>query len=192
MKKCIKKKMLIKKIRVTFICTVVILVFQSTYAQRVEIPFTPRYTEQELKDLRKRIMNGDTVVYDTYALFVKPFHENLPYALFMANNYHYPAAYYDVYLFTLALYEDYKLAIDSISYSFAFQYLLKGAKLGSPSCNDRIAMIYYLGNRFVQQDTIKAKEFCTKEYNDDDTKEREWISFKRVYQRAFDAREEEY
>lgn len=192
MKKCIKKRMLIQKIRVIFICTVVVLVFQSTYAQRVEIPFTPRYTEQELKDLRKRIMSGDTVAFHNYVFYAKHSPESLPYALFMANNYHYPYAYYHVYLFTLMLYKDYGLAIDTTSYSFAFQYLLKGAELGSPSCNDQIAMIYYLGNRFVEQDTIKAKEFCTKEYNDVDTKEREWISFKRVYQRAFDTREERY
>jgi hypothetical protein len=168
------------------------LIFQTTYAQRVEIPFTPSYTEQELKNLRKRIMKGDTLAYHKYALFVKPLHENLPYALFMANNYHYPAAYYDAYLFTVVLYEDYKLAIDSTSYSFAFQYLLKGAELGSPSCISQLEMIYYLGNRFVQQDTNKAKEFCTKEYNDDDTKEREWRSLKRIYQHAFDTGEERY
>jgi len=184
--------MLIRKIRVAFICAVVVLVFHSAYAQRVVIPFTPTYTEQEQKELRKQIMNGDTEAYHKYSRFLRRSPKNLPYALFMANNYHYPPAYFDVYWFTLVLYEDYKLAIDSTSYSFAFQYLLKGSEFGDPSCNSQLADIYYLGNRFVQQDTTKAKEYCTKEYNDDDTKEREWIRLKRAYQRALDAGKERY
>ena len=197
MKKCIKKSMVIKiklmkRIRVILICIVMVMTFQSIFAQRIDWSQPHYTTEQELNGLRQLIMKGDTVAFFKYVFYGKNSPESLPYALFMANNYHSLYAYYFVYELTLMLYEDYHLMIDSTSYSFAFQYLLKGAELGCSNCDNKLAIIYYMGNRFVPQDTVKAKEFYTKEYNDDDTKEREWISFKRVYQRAFDAREERY
>jgi hypothetical protein len=173
-------------------CIAMIMIFSSIYAQRVDWSVTPRYTEQELIGLRKRIMSGDTVAYFNYVFHAKYSPESLPYALFMANNHHYPEAFFDVYNFTLMLYKEYNLQIDSTSYYFAFQYLLKGAELGSSRCYDNLAIIYYVGNRFVARDTVKAKEFCTKEYEDYDTKQRTWDSFKQIYQRAIEARKEEY
>lgn len=198
MKKCIKQNMVIKtkllqRIRAILMCIVMVMIFQSICAQRIEWSLTPTFTEKESIDLRKRLMKGDTVAYYNYVFcYSKLSPECLPYALFMANNYHYQAAYYDVYASILYLYQDYDLEVDSISYSFAFQYLLKGAELGSLNCNSDLAAIYYLGNRFVPRDTVKAKEFWTKEYEDYDTKQREWDWFKRAYQKSIEAREERY
>jgi hypothetical protein len=173
-------------------CIAMIMIFSSIYAQQRVDWSQPRYTEQEQIGLRKRIMSGDTVAYFKYVFFAKNSPESLPYALFMANNHHYPQAFFDVYYFTLMLYKDYKLQIDSISYYFAFQYLLKGSELGNSNCNNQLASIYYIGNRFVARDTIKAKEFFTKEYKDYDDKQEIWDSFKRIYQISIEARKEEY
>lgn len=132
-------------------------------------------------------MKGDTIAYDEYVFHAKrDSPECLPYALFMANNYNYSKAYSDVYFLTIVFYKHSNLTIDSVSYSFAFQYLLKGAELGNPNCNNDLAHIYYFGNRYIEQDTVKAKEFYTRKYENYDEKQRRWDAFKQLYQRSFE------
>lgn len=167
------------------------IISQSIYAQRIDWS-QPQYNKKELKELQKRIIKGDTTAFFHYMFYGRASHESLSYALFMANNYHYPWAFYWVYELTLSFYREHHLQIDSSSYSLAFQYLHQGAKLGDVNCIDALAHIYYFGNRYVSQDTCKAKEIFIKQYTNSDIKERRWESFKQTYQKSFEAKEERY
>ena len=76
--------------------------------------------------------------------------EFLFYALIMANRYHEPAAYYDVYeILTLKTYDNHLENIDSTTRAIAIYYLLKAHELGYESSKYPIEQIFTSKNRAI-------------------------------------------
>jgi hypothetical protein len=142
--------------------------------------------------MKQQILVGDTLAFFKYMFYVDQTSEKFHYAFYMANKFNNPLSYFYVYLYTLEFFQENQLVIDSLSYTFAFQYLLKGAEHGSSHCNDQLAIIYYFGNRYIPEDFIKAKEYYTSSFTDFNTKEIKWNSFIQLYQKSILKKEERF
>lgn len=96
--------------------------------------------ENDLKDLI--IQNGDTnAYYSLNILFLdsRPFQEEfLIYALIMANKYHYPQAYYDVFDCIILPFNSDMNQIDEESAKMAIKYLFLAAESGHYQATETI------------------------------------------------------
>lgn len=84
-----------------------------------------------LKD--KIISEGDTLAYLQLKL-MRNNDEFILYSMIMADNYHYPPAYYDVYLSLIRIYNGNFKIMDSQTKSLAISHLKKGAELKQAQC----------------------------------------------------------
>ena len=197
MKKCIKKNMVMKIIQSRNIKVLIAFSFfyflvYLSFAQQIDWSLTHKYSEKDLKNMEKRIIDGDTLAFFNYIFYAKHSTESLPYALYMANKFNYPLSYYYVYELSLLTFQKCGIIIDSTSYLFAFSYLLKGSELGCIPCTENIAEIYYIGNRYIERDTLKAKKYLTKGINDEIIKSKQWNSFKELYQKSIQRKDERF
>jgi hypothetical protein len=92
--------------------------------------------------------------------------EILPYALLMANKYHYERAYYHVYDCFIIIYANgaYNSDLDSLDNTtkkFALEYLQKGAELGEINCKKKLGR-YYIEGKYFEKDTVLGKELKNK------------------------------
>lgn len=98
------------------------------------------------------IQNGDLFSYDM-GLDRHFCIDYFKYAIIMANKYHWRHAYYDYYLFYLALpYKHSKLCCQQTIY-----YLKKGAELGDAACMLQLATIYKEGKYTERNFTVSKK-----------------------------------
>lgn len=139
---------------------VVLLLFFSvsvlTYAQKKNYAAPP--IKRELWDkYRKQIfVEGDTLAYKKLNKASYP-EINLPYLFVMADKYHYPDAYCDVYDVLVHPYENYKVSIDTVTQKLALSYLRKGVELNSIKAKKRMSNLYLYG-KYINQDTILSKQ----------------------------------
>jgi TPR repeat protein len=112
----------------------------------------------ELKELV--LTKGDTAAYDELAIaFLNEqyYEEYLIYSIFMANKYHYPRAYFQVYCCLTFDLEYHTKSLDEETIALAVTYLKKGAEL-----KERQAMIalgnLYLEGKYVVKDTLLGKK----------------------------------
>lgn len=106
---------------------------------------------------RKKIfVEGDVDAYNKLNKASYP-EKNLPYLFVMADKYHYPDAYCDVYDVLVHPYENYKVSIDSVTQKLALDYLRKGVELNSLKAKKRMSTLYLYG-KYVPQDTILSKQ----------------------------------
>jgi len=88
--------------------------------------------------LKDKVISGDTIAYlklrKVFNSYYEYPHEFYLYALIMANDYHYPASYFDVYYHLLGIYDGDFNKMDKDSKALAIFHLKKGAKLNNESC----------------------------------------------------------
>lgn len=114
------------------------------------------------------------------------YNNSLTYALYMANVYKYLLAYYDVYTLILDFYKYNKIEIDSVSLNLALDYLKRGAELNDWNCNVDLSYLYLTG-KYLQRDTLKAKECLRRIYTNEDEFNKTWGYYKwKYYDSYFD------
>lgn len=199
MKKCIMKNMGMKIKQNRFLNPLILYFFfiflpHLSFSQQKpkSIPMTPRYTIEEINNMKNSIKDGDTVAFMKYCCFIDYSPEKLIYALYMANKYNYSVSYYEVYELSLKSFQECGLMIDSISYLYAFSYLLKGSELGCYDCNLNLARIYYVGNRYIERDTTQAKTYFMRGYYYGIFDETDWDTFKKRHQKEIIKKDEQF
>jgi hypothetical protein len=114
---------------------------------------------EELK--RLVLLKGDKKAFDE--LMIAYFNEQytgeyLFYALFMANKYNYPQAYFDVYQELENLESPYGRSIyEKDTRGFMLEYLKKGAYLGHGQSKYELGNLYMEG-KYLPKDTVLGKE----------------------------------
>ena len=88
--------------------------------------------------LRNKVLLGDTLAYinlkkifDSYYEYPQEF---FLYSIIMANDFHYPSAYFDVYQYLTGIYNGEFNKMDKDSKELAILHLRRGAKLNNKSC----------------------------------------------------------
>lgn len=139
------------------------------------------FTIREIKDFKTAVYkNGDTHAYLQLLMHngIRS-EETLIYSMVMANKFHYPHAYYDVYKTIIDMADTYSTELDSVTMGMALDYLHKGATLGDVNCVYEISRLYLVGE-FVAQDEHMAKSFFSILYSNEDLEYR-WKVFVKTY-----------
>ena len=139
------------------LCTISLECFsqkRSTFTMKGSPPWRP------IKTLKKLVKEkGDIDAYDELSLAELPEGEFFLYALYMANKYNYPLAYYDVY-YSLVEFCGEK-NVDENTLNLALYYLKKGAELEDWNCMRELSLLYLTG-KYVPLDSVKGKELRKK------------------------------
>ena len=101
--------------------------------------------------------------------------ELLAYSMIMANKYHYPHAYYDVYKTIIEIADTYSTEMDSITLNWAIDYLREGASWHDVFCVYELSSLYLLGI-YVEKNEEIAKSYFSTLYSGEDLEYR-WKVF---------------
>lgn len=104
------------------------------------------------------IKNGDTVSYNNikqYQIDRAVYSDFIYYALIMSDKYHYPQAYYDVYICLFDTYDN-KDELGSELKKMGIEYLKKAAELGVLSAKEDLGKMYIEG-KFMKKDIEKGQ-----------------------------------
>jgi len=110
-----KKLMFKRNLKIVLVNLILLTIFGFYYVERqkqLDVLTTENANREHLfnlykrtdiliKSLRRRVLNGDTIAYNRLrAVYMNTPHEGefIFYSIIVANKYHYPLAYYDVYL----------------------------------------------------------------------------------------------
>lgn len=124
------------------------------------VEVTSMNNTRPIEELRQLVLKGDTAAYKElgYADIESGHHEEkLIYAIFMANRYNYPPAYFDVYCYLADISESYGRTMDEKTREMAIRYLKKGVELKDCSALGLLSELYEEG-KYVPKDTIKSRK----------------------------------
>lgn len=138
--------------------------YERKHANEVSFSTCDTRPKEEIIPLVKQ---GDTLAYNelwTYFSCQDNPEGLLPYALLMANKYHYKKAVYDVYNCLWYIYRERASnrlslldSLDEVTRNTALQYLQKAAELGERNAMNKLGKYYYEG-KYFEQDTVLGKE----------------------------------
>lgn len=149
-----------KHIPMYFIGSILIVCLFSCKQKPVEV--ITMNNSRPIEELRLLVLKGDTAAYDElrYANIASGHHEEkLVYAIFMANRYNYPPAYFDVYSYLETSSESYGRTMDKTTKEMAIKYLKKGAELKDCGALGLLSELYKEG-KYVPKDTIMSKKLA--------------------------------
>jgi hypothetical protein len=124
------------------------------------------------EELIPKVKQGDTIAYNLLSIYFacsEYDEELLPYALLMANKYHYIRAYYDVYDCFCRFYPEttYSLvlldSLDKTTRDIALEYLQKGADFGETNCEWNLGN-YYNEGKYFEKDTVLGQKLKDKRW----------------------------
>ena len=106
---------------------------------------------------------------------------SLPYSILMANSYNNSQAAYNVYLALIELCRESGVEeSDSLTLALAVQFLERSAQLDSLNYNE-LGEVYFMG-RYVNRDTIKAREYLNLATKDQELRDRKWKDWHEWYE----------
>lgn len=91
------------------------------------------------------VSSGDTTAYNALKNIYNSYYDNpkehIIYSLIMANDYHYPTAYFDVYQNLLGIYDGDFNKMDKESKALAVLHLKRGAELNYTPCKTELKIL---------------------------------------------------
>ncbi len=92
--------------------------------------------------LKDKVIKGDTLAYKNLRTIFHKYYdypqEFYLYSIIMANDYHYPPAYFDVHTYLLEIYEGDFNKMDKESRELSVLHLTRGAKLNYEPCKTEL------------------------------------------------------
>lgn len=120
------------------------VVFSSCFENKkqIENDQTLYKLHDSISNLKNRVIQGDTLAYKNLRAIFHSYYdfpqEFYLYSIIMANNYHYPPAYFDVHNYLLEIYEGNFNKMDKESRELSILHLTRGANLNYQPCKTEL------------------------------------------------------
>lgn len=143
----INAKMDIQKRSYFIVLFVLVIIFSNCSKDKKQIDHDK--TLYKLHDsiiiLKNKVIGGDTIAYINLRTIFQSYY-NYPqefylYSIIMANDYHYPPAYFDVHRYLLGIYCGDFSKMDKESRELSILHLRRGAKLNYEPCKTELAKL---------------------------------------------------
>lgn len=142
------------------------IVLIAVACKRKAVNPTQVYTMNDTRPIEKLkelvLSKGDTTAFNELAIaFFNQDHkeEYLIYSVIMANKYHFPRAYYQVYNCLTSVCESSNIIIDKETMELAIKYVKKGAELKDGDALMRLSDLYNEG-KYIAKDTILGNKLA--------------------------------